>query len=84
MKELHKAGGAPVTLLFGTALHEYRNGTGNCVHPYLKEDDFDIGVFSEHFDYVVLLRDEIEAKFGWKLAYFLKWKNKFLSILPPN
>ena len=64
VEELHKVG-APVVLLFGTALHEHRNGTGNCVQPYFHEDDFDIGVFREHFHYVVLLMDEIKTKFGW-------------------
>lgn len=83
--ELHKSG-APVTLLFGTALHEHRNGTGNCVHPYFKEDDFDIGVFSQHFHYVVLLIDKIEEKFGWKGHYgeYGSWKDTFLYFAPPE
>ena len=84
--ELHKFG-APVTLLFGTALHEYRNGTGNCVQPYFKEDDFDIGVFSQHFHYVVLLIDKIEEKFGWKGHYDRNvklMKDNFLYFSPPK
>mmetsp|Transcript_25080 Transcript_25080/g.28086 ORF Transcript_25080/g.28086 Transcript_25080/m.28086 type:complete len:710 (-) Transcript_25080:158-2287(-) len=81
--ELHKFG-APVTLLFGTALHEYRNGTGNCVQPYFKEDDFDIGVFSQHFHYVVLLIDKVEEKFGWKVHYEGKRKDTFLYFSPPK
>lgn len=83
--ELHKFG-APVTLLFGTALHEYRNGTGNCVQPYFKEDDFDIGVFSQHFHYVVLLIDKIEEKFGWKGHYGVvkSMKDTFLYFKPPK
>ena len=74
--------------MFGTALHEYRNGTGNCVQPYFKEDDFDIGVFSHHFHYVVLLIDKIEKKFGWKGLYgntvSKRWKDTFLCFLPPG
>ena len=81
--ELHKVG-APVTLFAGTALHEYRNGTGNCVHPYLKEDDYDIAVFAEHFHYVVLLIDEIEEKFGWKRFLRKRVMTLFCSILLAN
>lgn len=85
MTELHKVG-APVTLLFGTALHEYRNGTGNCVQANFKEDDFDIGVFRHHFHYVVSLFDEIEKKFGWKGIYhgYETWQNTFLLFHPPG
>jgi len=81
--ELHKVG-VPVALLFGTALHEYRNGTGNCVHPWAKEDDFDIGVLQEHFHYVVLLIGKIEIKFGWKVEYGIlpRWENTFLYFHP--
>lgn len=64
--ELHKVN-APVTLLWGSALHEFRNGTGNCVQPNFEDDDIDLGVFKEHFHYVVSLKDEIEEKFSWKL-----------------
>jgi len=83
--KLHKFD-APVVLLFGTALHEHRNGTGNCVQPYFKEDDFDIGVFRHHFHYVVLLMDEIEEKFGWKGHYADRgsWKDTFLYFAPPK
>ena len=83
--ELHKVG-VPVAMIFGTALHEYRNGTGNCVHPYLKEDDFDLGVLKEHFHYVVLLIGEIETKFGWEVVYAeeTRFENTFLWIKPPN
>jgi len=77
--ELHKYG-VPVTLLFGTALYEYRNGTGNCVQAYFKEDDFDIGVFSKHFHYVVSLIDKIEEKFGWKAGTL----NDFIYFHPPG
>jgi len=79
--ELHKVG-APVTLLYGSALHEYRNGTGNCVHPYFHEDDFDIGVFKEHFHYVVSLIDEIEERFSWKVDYIKQ--DLILSFAPPG
>ena len=83
--ELHKYN-VPVTLLFGTALHEYRNGTGNCIHPYFKEDDFDMGVFQEHFHYIVLMIPEIEKRFGWEVQYGChpRWRDNMLVILPPG
>ena len=83
--ELHKVD-VPVTLLFGTALHEYRNGTGNCVQPNFKEDDFDIGVLSHHFNYVVLLINKVEQKFGWR-GFWKEhdvWKDNFLYFSPPG
>jgi len=78
---LHKVD-APVTLLFGSTLHEYRNGTGTCIHPYFLENDLDMGVFREHFHYVVLLLDEIEKKFQWYVDYIAK--DAFISIYPPG
>ena len=83
--ELHKVG-VPVTLLYGSVLHEYRNGTGNCVQPYFKEDDFDLGVFSHHFHHVVLLMDKVEEKFGWNAHYSgpSGLKDNFLYFSPPG
>ena len=77
--ELHKVN-APVTLLWGSALHEFRNGTGNCVQPNFEDDDIDLGVFKEHFHYVVSLKDEIEEKFSWKVTY--RFSDHFLYIMP--
>ena len=77
--ELHKVN-APVTLLWGSALHEFRNGTGNCVQPNFEDDDIDLGVFKEHFHYVVSLIDEIEEKFSWKVTY--GFSDHCLYIMP--
>lgn len=77
--ELHKVN-APVTLLWGSALHEFRNGTGNCVQPNFEDDDLDLGVFKEHFHYVVSLKDEIEEIFSWKLHY--GFSDNMLYIMP--
>eukprot|EP00957_Ditylum_brightwellii_P010484 794599-Ditylum_brightwellii.AAC.1 len=41
VRELDKIG-APVSMMYGTLLHEYRNGTGPCVQPDFRDKDFDI------------------------------------------
>jgi len=69
--KLHKFG-APVTLLYGTALHEYRNGTGNCVQPYFHKDDYDIGVLKEHMHHFIMLLSEIDKRWKWKVPAWLK------------
>jgi len=65
-KELSKIG-APVSLMYGTMLHEYRNGTGPCVQANYKDKDFDIAVFAQHFFHILAMADNIEKKFGWHL-----------------
>ena len=44
--------GAPVTPWFGSMLHEFRNGTGPCVHPNARDKDFDLAVFPQHFPFI--------------------------------
>ena len=51
---------APVTLLWGSALHKFRNGTGKCVQPTFEDDNIDLDVFKKCFHYVVSLIDEID------------------------
>ena len=86
---LHEVG-VPVVLLYGTALYEYRNGTTLCIQPSWTDDDFDIGVFREHFHYVVLMLNDIQRIFGWRTVYGLKVvnnehnKDSFITLLPPN
>jgi len=69
--------GAPVTLMFGTLLHEYRNGTGPCLQGNFHDKDLDIAVFAQHIPLVVALADDILKKFQWKL----KVKNEKDKIL---
>lgn len=61
---------APVTLMYGTMLREYRNGTsGPCLIPDHDDKDFDVAVFPNHFKYVLMLEDEIRRLFNWKFWY---------------
>ena len=69
--------GAPVTLMFGTLLHEYRNGTGPCFQGNFHDKDLDIAVFAQHIPLVIALADDILKKFQWKL----KVKNEKDKIL---
>lgn len=75
--------GAPVSLMFGTMLHEYRSGTGPCVQLNLEDKDFDIVLFEPDFSFVISMGKEIETKFRWKI-FFLNEERLFLSILPPG
>lgn len=60
---------APVTILFGTLLHEYRNGTGSnpCVTYELTDKDLDIGLFEAHWHVVYSMRSELSELFGWRV-----------------
>ena len=65
-KELNKIG-APMSLMFGTLLHEYRNGTGPCVQANFLDKDFDVAVSGNHFVHVLAMADDIKKRFGWTL-----------------
>jgi len=80
VRELDKIG-VPVSIMFGTLLHEYRNGTGPCVQENFRDKDFDIAVLSIHFETVVAMTDKILKKFGWKVLY-LNEKRLFLALAP--
>ena len=82
VKKLSKIG-APVSLMYGTLLHEYRNGTGPCVRANFKDKDFDIAVFAQHFPHVLAMADNIKKEFGWKLKFVNK-ERLVLILLPPN
>eukprot|EP00581_Thalassiosira_minuscula_P016245 CAMPEP_0183736096 /NCGR_PEP_ID=MMETSP0737-20130205/48474_1 /TAXON_ID=385413 /ORGANISM="Thalassiosira miniscula, Strain CCMP1093" /LENGTH=264 /DNA_ID=CAMNT_0025970015 /DNA_START=105 /DNA_END=896 /DNA_ORIENTATION=+ len=59
--------GGPVIPMFGSALHEYRNGTdGPCLIPDYKDKDFDIALFADHYWYITTFATEVLAKFGWE------------------
>jgi hypothetical protein len=75
--------GAPVSLMYGTMLHEYRNGTGPCVQANFKDKDFDIAVFGQHFFHILAMADNIKKKFGWHLK-FVDEEKLFLNFLPKN
>ncbi len=79
--------GAPATMMFGTMLHELRNGTGHCVIPRVDDKDFDIAVFERHFEVVANMKDDILQKFGWEVTRPHNPENPgahFLFIHPPK
>ena len=60
---------APIILMYGTMLYEYRNSTPGdaCLHINGNDKDFDIAVFPKHWEYIAdYLSVEIQSKFGWK------------------
>lgn len=63
---------APVSLAFGTLLHEYRNNTdaNPCVKYEIADNDLDIALLESHFRTVAAMRHEIEAVFDWKMVLF--------------
>lgn len=80
-KELNKIG-APMSLMFGTLLHEYRNGTGPCVQANFHDKDFDVAVSGNHFAHVLAMADDIEKRFGWTLRMSGKMKKRlFLHFM---
>lgn len=75
---------APVTLMFGTALHEFRNGTGGpCLRPKYNDKDFDIAVFPEHFRYITTFQTEILHKFGWQFMLNDRRRQKLFTTIQP-
>jgi UDP-galactose transporter len=77
---------APITLMYGTALHEFRNGTDiPCLLPNYRDKDFDISVFPVHYDYINTFRNEIMETFGWEYSSNREQKERlFTSIQPAN
>lgn len=82
VKELNKID-APVSLMYGTMLHEYRNGTGPCVRKNVYDKDFDIAVFPKDFAHVVGMVGDIETKFGWR-KHFISEERLIMILLPPG
>jgi len=75
--------GAPVTLMFGTLLHEYRSGKRSpCVIPRADDKDFDIAVFEKHFFTILGMRKEIEERFGWHMT--MAEKNRLFAFIHPR
>ena len=61
--------GIPVAIMYGTLLHEYRNGTGDCVLHRLDDKDLDIAIFKHHIPLVLDMNKELEEKFGWTIGF---------------
>lgn len=74
--------GAPVGLMYGTLLHEFRNGTGPCVIPRADDKDFDVAVFPEHFHLIVNMTEEIDSLFGFTVKKLEK--NRLYIALAPR
>jgi len=73
---------APVILMYGTMLHEFRNGTDEpFVSLNFQDKDFDIAVFPEHYRSILSFQDEIQAKFGWKIGYTEDMKNRSMAAI---
>ncbi len=73
--------GAPVTLMYGTLLREFRNGTKTgCLRPDYQDKDFDIVVSSKHFNYIMGLRDELKQKFNISIPVFNRQLMKRLFV----
>ena len=72
---------APVSLMYGTLLHEFRNGTSPCVQYNLRDKDFDIASFENYFYHITNMTNEIEKIFGWKVKYLNK-DRLFLMLVP--
>ena len=81
VKELEKID-ALVSLIYGTMLHEYRNGTGPCVQANFNDKDFDIAVFREHFTYIVGILDDIQKQFGWKKLFINEERLVMILVAP--
>lgn len=73
--------GIPVTIMYGTLLHEYRNGTGSCVLPRWSDKDLDIAVFSRHIPLILDMDEEIRKKFRWTVGGSQSAEG-YLQILP--
>lgn len=75
---------APSTLIFGTALHEYRNGTDTpCLRPKYQDKDFDMAVFPEHYNYILTFESEIREKFDWRFKHSVRSRGMLFSTIEP-
>lgn len=57
--------GVPVVIMYGTLLHEYRNGTGDCVLHRLDDKDLDIAIFKHHIPLVLDMNKELARREIW-------------------
>ena len=72
--------GAPVTLMYGTMLREFRNGTKTgCLRPDYQDKDFDIAVFPKHFHFIYGILDDLKQKFNTTYIVDIR-ERMFLSI----
>jgi hypothetical protein len=82
VEELNKIG-VPVTIMYGSMLHEYRNGTSPCIQADFKDKDLDIAVFAQHFPHVLAMTGKIQKKFGWRVER-VNEELMIVVLLPPN
>ncbi len=75
--------GAPVSLMYGTLLHEYRNGSGPCVQLHSYDKYFAIALFEMHFYEFAAVSKEIKEIFNWDIRYIQK-KDLFMILAPPS
>jgi len=85
---------APVILMFGTMLYEFRNHTCTnetdpCLRPNDLDKDFDIAIFPMHFPYIDnVLKNEISKKFGWTFQSLdsdrIPMKQNLFGTIVPN
>ena len=73
--------GIPVAIMCGTLLHEYRNGTGDCILHRLDDKDLDVAMFKAHIPLVLDMNKELEEKFGWTIG-FKDVAKGYLQVLP--
>ncbi|KAK1743924.1 hypothetical protein QTG54_005521 [Skeletonema marinoi] len=77
--------GAPVTLMYGTMLREFRNGTKTgCLRPDYQDKDFDIAVSPQHFHYIYGLRDELKQMFNTSLMFNMNLRERMFTSIPTN
>ena len=83
VREMDKMG-APVSIMFGSVLHEYRNSTGNCVEYNMRDKDFDMVrvVLPEDFPKLFGLIDNIKAQFGWEVM--ARIDERLILVLGPR
>lgn len=74
---------APVAIVWGTMLHEYRNGSGPCIMLNFDDKDVDILVFPKQFQMILAMDEYIRATWGWRIH--TEYKDlQFLYIRPMN
>ena len=81
---------APIILMFGTMLYEFRNHTCTnetdpCLRPNDRDKDFDVAIFPMHFPYINnVLKDEISKKFGWTFQSSDLTKQRLFGTFTPG
>ena len=71
---------APLALIYGTALHEFRAGK-TCFMPRITDKDIDIAIFKQHYPLILALDEELKELFGWRVITSAKASKK---LYPPK